>query len=111
MYALKLITVTLEGHHAEENQILGNWYRLIMRSKFPDDESASIKYIDDKGNPQVIIIGSSDEACITLLDGEIHRVIHKGDPKKREKLSDERWAHLMARAEMRAKEEKLANVG
>lgn len=89
MYALKKITVTTDGRQVEECHVLGNWYRLEQRPEGVSPEIiAQIEYADEKGGIPNISIHKTDEAYITLLNGETVRHVCRGDAAERKRISE-----------------------
>lgn len=103
MYALKKITVTTDGRQVEECHVLGNWYRLDQRpSGVSPDVIARIEHADEKGGIPNISIHKTDEAYITLLNGETVRHVCRGDAKGREQLAKDRYHVANGKGECRA---------
>ncbi|MDY3572329.1 hypothetical protein [Enterobacter hormaechei] len=88
MYALKRITVTVDGRHVEESRVLGNMYRLQFHPDNPT-VAASIEYAEDDGIPTIEIY-RADEAYITTINGDTVRSICRGDLLQRETLAAQR---------------------
>lgn len=91
MYALKRMTVTVDGRQVEEVRVLGDMYRLEV---YPPDSPivAQIEYSHGANMP-CIQVERTDKAYITTIAGDTVRAISRGDAKARQ----EKAKRLMAR--------------
>ncbi|ENU4538363.1 hypothetical protein ACFH3V_005031 [Escherichia coli] len=91
MYALKKITVTVDGRQVEEVMVLGDMYRLEF---YPPDSPLAAKIeFSQGGNMPCIQVERTDEAYITTIAGDTVRAVSRGDAKARQ----EKAKRLMGR--------------